>query len=533
MRTPVLIADDDPMIVRLLTAHLTADGYEVRTVEDGLQALEVVRADTPEMLIADWQMPNMSGLELCRAVRADARFDRLYIILLTALTDKAKIVEGLEAGADDYVTKPFVRAELLARVRAGARVARMQTELARANAELRSEITERKQAEQQLRESEQRFKVLFENAGGAIFMADVATGCITECNQQAEQLTGRSRAEILGMHQSKLHPEGEEQQYKDRFADHVRRGRVADFEGELQHKDGSRIPILIAAQAVHMGGREYITGLFVDITERQRAEQAERQRRSLQDAIRAMEQVLGVVGHELRTPLAALRATSEFLLTEDAKETAEWDLFLTMIHDEAVRMAEMVNNLLEAARLNSGSARWNWSTVQLEKACNAALDVVRPLIDHANVQLTCEVNPPDLEMKGDSEAITRLIINLVSNSAKHTAQGSIDITVRALAEPDGRWIELAVRDTGRGIPKKLIGKLGRAFVLNSGVVGSDYVKGAGLGLAISKGIVAVHGGSMAIISSPEQGATFKVTMRADLSEPAQAEHDADITQEAA
>src|SRR6266446_3227684 len=101
----------------------------------------------------------------------------------------------------------------------------------------------------------------------------------------------------------------------------------------------------------------------------------------LKESVAAMERVLGVVAHELRTPLAGLRSMSEFLLMPEAKELAEWDTFLMSMNSEITRMAEMVNSLLEAARLNSGVATWHWGTVKYATVCADALDVVRPLVD--------------------------------------------------------------------------------------------------------------------------------------------------------
>ena len=135
------------------------------------------------------------------------------------------------------------------------------------------DITERKKAEEKLQESELKFKTIFENAGGAIFIADNKTGKILECNSQAEQLLGRPRAEIIGMHQSELHPKGEEKKYKEKFASHVRKGHTVDFEGEVQHKDGRRTPVWIAAQCLKIDGKDAIIGLFVDTTERKKTEQ--------------------------------------------------------------------------------------------------------------------------------------------------------------------------------------------------------------------------------------------------------------------
>jgi phosphoserine phosphatase RsbU/P len=127
----VLIAEDDAVSRRLLEATLGKWGYEVIATTDGLQALEVLRQpEAPSLAILDWMMPGMDGAEVCSKAREMAKDRLLYIILLTAKGRKEDIVEGLTAGADDYVIKPFDRSELKARINAGERVLRLQAELA-------------------------------------------------------------------------------------------------------------------------------------------------------------------------------------------------------------------------------------------------------------------------------------------------------------------------------------------------------------------------------------------------------------------
>jgi DNA-binding response OmpR family regulator len=126
-----LIAEDDAVSRRLLEATLSKWGYEVIVTTDGLQALEILRQpEAPSLAILDWMMPGMDGAEVCLKARETAADRLLYIILLTAKGRKEDIVEGLTAGADDYVVKPFDRAELKARINAGERILRLQAELA-------------------------------------------------------------------------------------------------------------------------------------------------------------------------------------------------------------------------------------------------------------------------------------------------------------------------------------------------------------------------------------------------------------------
>lgn len=131
----ILIADDDQASRHLLEITLSAAGYEVQSTSDGEAAWRALQMpDAPPLAVLDWNMPRMSGVEVCRNVRTLQR--SLYIIMLTANDDRDKVVEGLTAGADDYVTKPFNRDELRARIRTGERISTLQQALAGRVAEL-------------------------------------------------------------------------------------------------------------------------------------------------------------------------------------------------------------------------------------------------------------------------------------------------------------------------------------------------------------------------------------------------------------
>ena len=126
----VLIADDDPVSRRLLQVTLSNAGYEAVIAVDGAQALHLLEEEnSPRLVILDWIMPHMDGVEVCRTIRRRTVEPYLYIILLTVKGQQREIVEGLEAGADDYITKPFDLLELKARLRAGRRILELQDQL--------------------------------------------------------------------------------------------------------------------------------------------------------------------------------------------------------------------------------------------------------------------------------------------------------------------------------------------------------------------------------------------------------------------
>lgn len=133
----VLIADDDPVSRRLLQSHLQKWGYEVTAAQHGAEAWEVFQTATFPIVITDWMMPELDGLELIRRIRAAHRPGYVHATLLTARAQKEDLVEGMEAGADDFLTKPFDRDELRVRLRAAERIVNLERSLAEQNRVLR------------------------------------------------------------------------------------------------------------------------------------------------------------------------------------------------------------------------------------------------------------------------------------------------------------------------------------------------------------------------------------------------------------
>ncbi len=142
LKMEVLIADDDPVSLHLLKAKLLKWQYKVITVTDGLEAWRVLQSDSPPRLaILDWMMPGLEGLEVCQNVRTHRITPYIYILLLTSRGETSDLVAGLEAGADDYLTKPFNVEELEVRLRAGRRILTLQEELLAAHESLRIQAT--------------------------------------------------------------------------------------------------------------------------------------------------------------------------------------------------------------------------------------------------------------------------------------------------------------------------------------------------------------------------------------------------------
>jgi DNA-binding response OmpR family regulator len=142
----VLIAEDEAISCRLLEATLRKGGYEVLSAHDGEQAWQILQEPAPPpVVILDWLMPKLDSVEVCRRVRQDPKLKTLHVILLTSRGSRQDLVQGFEAGADDYIIKPFDPQELGARVHVGARIAELQRALAERVRELEDALGREKQ----------------------------------------------------------------------------------------------------------------------------------------------------------------------------------------------------------------------------------------------------------------------------------------------------------------------------------------------------------------------------------------------------
>ncbi len=146
----VLIADDDSVSLQVLKSALEDWGYQVEEATDGIEAWECLRGeDPPRLAVLDWMMPGMDGTEICREIRKQGEKPYAYLILLTAKNRREDIVQGLEAGADDFIPKPFDPSELRVRITAGQRIVNLQTELLSANEQLQFKVGECERADKE------------------------------------------------------------------------------------------------------------------------------------------------------------------------------------------------------------------------------------------------------------------------------------------------------------------------------------------------------------------------------------------------
>ena len=138
----VLLVDDDPFLLRVLQKRIVSEGYSVSTAADGREGMKAIVTFEPDLVISDWMMPEVDGLELCQAIKTALGEAAPYFILLTAKGEISDRLLGLRTGADDYLTKPCDHGELMARVKAGVRIVSLTQQLRRTVADLRVAVAE-------------------------------------------------------------------------------------------------------------------------------------------------------------------------------------------------------------------------------------------------------------------------------------------------------------------------------------------------------------------------------------------------------
>jgi len=457
--------------------------------------------------------PHNKAIETGRPATAEFFEPRLGIYLDVSVSpilgQDGKVLGGVHITKDITERKQAEEALRKARDELEARVEERTAELAQANKVLESEVAERKKTEKALRESELKFKTIFENAGGAILIANTETSKILECNSQAERLLGRPRTEIIGMHQSELHPEGEYEKYKEKFATHVQKGHAVDSEGEVQQRDGRRTPVWIAAQCLKIGGKDVILGLFIDITERKKTEEVlEKLNTDLESTVhelmrtnKELQEFAYITAHDLKTPLRGIGTLAEWLSTDYADKFDEpGQKQVKMLAERAKRADKLVDSILQYS--SAGHAREEQEQIDLNTVLPEIICEIDP---PENIEITVENKLPVLMCK--KTHIRQVFHNLLSNAVKHMDKEKGRIKV-GCTEEDGFW-KFSVADNGPGIDEKYFKKIFKIFQMLSP---TDETESTGIGLSIAKKIVKLNSGKIWVESNPGEGSTFFFTL---------------------
>ncbi|MBX7115503.1 MAG: response regulator [Myxococcaceae bacterium] len=486
----ILLADDNAdmrdYVRRLLQRH-----WDVEVVENGQLALEHALANPPDLILTDVMMPGLDGFSLLHKLRQAPQTQAIPVMMLSARAGEEATVESLQAGAEDYLTKPFSPRELLARVNT-------QLELAA----LRNEISHQRD----------RLYDMFMQAPAAICVIRGPDFVYEMANDTYVRVMGR---DVLNKPLAQVVPELVEQGFVELLREVVRTGEpLSGNEVVLRFdRDGDGVAEDTYWNFTFVPFREpgtdvdRVIAYYDDVTERVQA------RTRLEQTLRHNEIFAGILAHDLRNPLGAILAAAQILLGRQAKAGERVTRPLHRILSSGDRMNRMIEQLLDFTRIRVGGG------FELSLQPSNLADICHHVV--AELEVAHQEHAIRIDTLGecsghwDTDRLLQVVSNLTANAIGHGApETDVHLTVDG-THPDR--VSLSVHNTG-SIAPGLLPTLFDAF--RRGRTRGEQSAGLGLGLFITQQIVIAHGGTLTVESTDEAGTTFSLELRRGTAPPA-------------
>jgi len=363
-----------------------------------------------------------------------------------------------------------------------------------------ADITDRRRAEAALKESEEKFIKAFRASPAIMAISRSKDGVFLDINNALCNTTGYTNEEVIGHSAMELGIWGDPKErirYLRMLQEH---GSISNAEIKFRMKSGELRDFLLSAELISLSGETCILVVLIDITERKRAQEQERETQNLRELNRLRTELLANVSHELRTPLASIKGFTTVMMDYDNKlNSDEKRDYLEIIDNNTDRLSELIEQLLVMSRLGAG-------TLTIEKSPNHIEQLCQDVIAEAKVwasdyQFTIDIPSTLPRAHIDARRIRQVINNLIENAVKNSERGSkINISARENAD----MILMTITDEGLGISKKDQPRIfDRMFHADRNH--KSGASGAGLGLSICKGLVEAHDGRIWIESEEGKG----------------------------
>ena len=387
------------------------------------------------------------------------------------------------------------------------------------------DITERKRAEEELRQAEERMRSVVDHVIDGIITID-EHGKVASFNPAAEKLFGFDSFEVLGRNVKMLMPEPYHGQHDGYISNYLNTGhaKIIGIGREVvgKRKDGSTFPMELAVSEFHIGSRRFFTGIVRDITDRKQLENELRQRvNDLAEADRQKNEFLAMLAHELRNPLAPMRNALHLMKMPGAESNMVTDA-RDMMERQMHHLVRLVDDLLDVSRIIRGKIELRLEVVDIAVAVKRAVETAQPVIDAHGHELVLSLPKDPLWVKVDLIRMAQVLSNLLTNAAKYTDQaGRIFLT----AVREGDEVLVRIRDTGIGIAPELQPRIFDLFVQGDRSLARSQ-GGLGIGLTLVKRLVEMHEGDITVASAGlGHGSEFTVQLPALTQERASTEID--------
>lgn len=466
----ILIVDDDDIALAVASKILSDNGYEVETAEDGETALKIQRAHNIQIVISDWNMPKMTGIDLCRTLRSLPKVvGYIYIVIVTARNSKEDMIEGLSAGADEFLSKPFEPAELLVRVRNAERILAMEIDL---------------------KHSEARNLALLSAVPDTIYRIR-HDGILLDYKANSSNLMFVPEEEIIGAPLSRIMPDLLVQDAMVCIQNALRSREIQTME-YIQKIDTSSY---VFEARFKDSGADEVTAIIRDISDQARLEQMK-------------SDFINRASHELRTPIANMVLMAHLIDSGGSQEEKQeyWDV----LKNELERERTLVEDLLSVGRLESGQVDLRLGSFDLAEMLSNVVQQLDQQARKKQISILLQIIPAfdqiPVHITADEKALIQVFVNLLGNAIKFTPpNGRVNITLqRAHA-----GFEVSVRDTGIGIPSQDIPLLFTRFFRGTNAI-EEEIPGTGIGLFIVYATIKKHGGKIKVSSELGQGSQFDI-----------------------
>jgi PAS domain S-box-containing protein len=503
----VLLADDNGDLREYVGRLLEGCGYAVEAVADGQAALAAARARRPDLLLSDVMMPGLDGFGLLAALRADASLADVPVILLSARAGEEAQVEGLSAGADDYLSKPFSARELLARVAAHLEIART-----------------RREAMAAVRDSEARLRGVLEGMNEGFSMLD-RDFRIVEMNAEALRMEARPAAALIGRTHWEAYPGTEQSELGRLYKQAMAERRAVALEHRYRWENGAERWLEMRAYPTEDGG---LAIFYRDVTDRRVAQDAlhelneslerrvtaamaEREAALLRlnetQRLETLGQLTGGVAHDFNNLLTPIMAALDLLRRRHEDERSQ--RLISGALQSAERAKTLVGRLLSFARRRA---------LEPQAIRPAALIAgMRELIDQSlgpAIRVSVDVPAELPAVLVDPNQMELALLNLAVNARDAMPQGgTLWIAARvdggAAGVRAGEYVRFAVTDTGCGMDSATLARAVEPFFSTK-----EVGRGTGLGLSMVHGLAVQSGGAFELTSTVGVGTTAAIWLPA-------------------
>jgi signal transduction histidine kinase/CheY-like chemotaxis protein len=522
----VLLADDNNDMRDYIRRLLEARGYAVEPVGDGQAAVAAARAKAPDLILSDVMMPGLDGFGLLRAIRGDATLAGTPVILLSARAGEEAKIEGLDAGADDYLIKPFAARELLARVSANIQMARMRREAAR----------EVMRSEQRFLMTNDRLSVALSSGGIAVFDLDIESQRAIVLGPLT-QFFGVSEADAaeglpLPVFAHGIDP-ADRADVLAAIAAAIQSGAPYEVEYRLIGGDIPRRVVARGGRKTLSDGTTRFIGAIIDISREKEAEEKLRllnagleervatevgERLKAEDALRqaqkmeAVGQLTGGVAHDFNNLLTIIIGGLDTIRRSGPKDNARLSRAVDMATQGAQRAATLTARLLAFSRRQPLEPTPLDLNVVVRDSTELLHRTLGETIDLESV-LAPRLWPVEVDQNQLESAILNLAVNArdaMPDGGKLTIETANTMLDESYTATDsevvpGQYAVVSITDSGHGMPKEVIDRVFEPFYTTK-----EAGKGTGLGLSMVYGFVKQSGGHITIYSEEGQGTTVKL-----------------------